>query len=118
MILIGNDNGDFRIADDLITDFKNGLKRPCTRNLKMFIAMLAQMLRHRPLGRIHGISLGLYAAGHTPCMGTPVIHQLWNMDYLFCLIGQTQNHVVVLAAVIFCPEQFIPIQKLPVETLK
>ncbi len=115
MVFIGNDNGYLRVADNLVTDFKYGFKGSGACNFKMLETMFPQVIGHRPLGRIHRIGFRLYAAGHAACMGTPVIHQLGHMHYFFRFIRQAQYHVMVLAAIEFGAEQFVPVQKMPVK---
>ena len=89
MVLIGNDNGDFRIAQHFIADTEYGFKRSGAFNFEITESVLAQMVRHGALGRLDGIGLCLNARCHTARMTSPVVQKSRNMHNFFCLIRQT-----------------------------
>ena len=113
MILIGDDHGYLRRTDNLVTDAENGLEGPGTLNLEMAVSVLGQVFRHSPFGRFDGIGLGLDIGCHGAGMASPVIHQPGHMDDFTGIVREPQNHVVVLAAVVFFSEQFVSVQQLP-----
>ena len=111
MILVGYNDGNLRCAHDLVANPENSLEGPCALDLEMLISMPPQMLRHRPLGRRYGVGLGPDAGGHAARMAPPIIHQSGHMDNFFRPVREPKNHVVILTAVEFGPEQLVSLQK-------
>ena len=64
------------------------------------------MICHRASCGVYGIALGADVRGHASRMGTPVIQKSRHMNDMFRPVGQTQDHIVILAAVKLCTEQF------------
>ena len=102
MVLIGNDNADFGIAQHFIPNTENRFKSLGRGNLKMLKAMLLQMRGDRTLCRQNRIGLCLDSGRHTACMTSPVIHKSGHMHDGFGIVRQAQNHVMVLAPIKLC----------------
>ena len=70
------------------------------------------MIRNRASRRFDHVRLCLDIARNTACMGAPIIQKLRHMDDMLRIVRQAQNHVMILAAVKFCPKQLRAIQQL------
>ena len=79
----------------------------------MFITMAPQMIRHRILCGLDGVRLGVDIGGNASRMASPIVEKLWHMHHILCPVGETQDHIMVLASVKFRAEQFRSVEKLP-----
>ena len=115
MIFIGNHDRHLGIPQNLIFNPENGFKSLRRGNFKILIALLGKMGRHCTFSRLNGITLGIDVRGNASRMGAPVIEQLGHMHHTFRTGGQTQDHIMVLAAVKLRPEQLRTLQQFPVK---
>ena len=104
MILIRNDDRDHGLRFQLILDPEDRRERPGALH-RSFQTAAFQVRQHCPLGRVNGVRLGIDIRCHRLGMGSPVIQDLRHMDNLFRPGSQSQDHIVILAAVKLRPEQ-------------
>ena len=115
MILIGNHNTDQRISFNRIFNLKNSRKRTGALHLHLHTVIIPHMVMNRTLRRIDCIGFGADVRRHRVRMRTPIIKNLRNMLHIPRLLRQTQNHIMILASVVFRTEQSGFIQKLCVK---
>ena len=109
VILVGNHNTHQRLSADGVFYLKDRRKGPGTLHLHLDPVIISHMIMDRPLCRINGIGLGVDVRRHRSRVGAPVIQDLRDVLYVLCLFGQTEDHVVILAAVIFRTKQSAPL---------
>ncbi len=115
MVFVRNDNGNPGRPLNFISNPVDGIKGFRRSYLKVLIAKPLQMVRHGPLACRNAICFGIQVGGYAALMGTPVIQQFRNMHDMLRLRGQTQNHIMVLAAVELRSEQLRSFQQFSVK---
>ena len=73
------------------------------------------MLCHGSFCRLNCIGLGIYTGSHTSCMTSPIVHKSRHMYNLFGIVGEAQNHIMVLTSVKFGAEAPDLVKKLAAE---
>ncbi len=113
VILVGNHNGNQRLFQNRIANPENRGECPGALHLGIHSVNRLNVIMNGPLSRINGIRLCIDILGYGRFVRTPVVQCLRYMAYLLGLRSKPENHIMILAAVIFTAEQSRLIQKLP-----
>ena len=114
MILIGNQNRNQRLPLNFILDAIN--RSQTGRVLRFpFQPAALEMVVKRLFGGSDAIGLRADITGHRTRMAAPEIQYLGDVHDMMGLFCQTQDDIIILAAVIIVVKPSGPVQKLPAE---